>query len=58
MEKASDLINLTTYQRGKHIVGMWAIRDSHSNVFNKNNIVVVYFTLWAKRATVTSFSDR
>ena len=45
MEKASDLINLTTYQRGKHIVGMWAIRDSRSNAFNKNNIVVVYFTL-------------
>ena len=57
MEKASDLINLTTYQKGKHIVGMWAIRDSPSNVFNKNNMVVVYFTLWAKRATVTSFYD-
>ena len=31
------------------------IRDSLSNVFNKCNMVVVYFTLWAKRATATTY---
>ena len=37
---------------------MGAIRDSLSNVFNKYNMVVVYFTLWTKRVTGTSFYDR
>ena len=36
---------------------MWPIRDSLSSVFNKYNMVVDYFTLWAKRATGTSFYE-
>ena len=40
------------------MVGMCAIRDSLSNVFNKYSMVSVYFTPWANRATGTSFYDR
>ena len=37
-------------------MGMWGIGDSLFNAFNKYIMVVVYFTLWAKRAAGTSIS--